>query len=67
MEDTTESPRTSLSKEAAHLSALVTAIAGGIALLVAVAIPLGFLIISYRYESALVSSSARHTADRISP
>lgn len=67
MEDTTESPRTSLSKEAARLNTLVTAIAVGIALLVAVAIPLGFLIISYRYESALGSFSARHNADRLSP
>ena len=67
MKDTTDSQHSRLSKEAARLSALVTAIAGGIALLVAVAIPLGFLIISFRYESALVSSSARHTADRISP
>lgn len=67
MKDTTDSQHSRLSKEVARLSALVTGIAGGIALLVAVAIPLGFLIISYRYEWALVSSSARHNADRISP
>ncbi len=67
MKDTTDSQHSRLSKEAARLNALVTAIAGGIAPRMAVAIPLGFLIITYRYESALVSSSARHTPDRISP
>ncbi len=67
MKDTTDSQHSRLSKEAARLNALVTAIAGGTALLVAVAIPLGFLIIGYRYESALISARARHNADRLSP